>query len=467
MTTLIAIYLVLLSAFLCVRVLYQHLRGTHELVSLRNMFTAGFIVFQLTSAVPAMRGVYNNNFPLSDPGGTGLKYALMSTVFLVILMLCYNHGLGARRAAQRTPASRAVPEPVMLWIAMLILTCAAGVLRFGVLIPYVGILAQLLAVAVGASAAGLAGWVWSRRLLNPYVAIPALGIVGINSLIAISGAFGRRELLAVGGGMLWGMWFGHFRYLPVRTSLPRLAAIAILPLTALALYTAVRDPGEHDRTAGQHLQAMAQSGNVLDGLTMMATGQDAGRISMWLVENHRDRFEQRPLFTLWYLAVYPVPRQMWPDKPEPLSVLIPAMANMKKVNVGLLTMGGGIIGQSAAEGGWYAIVIYAAFFGALLRYFDELARVNAINPFVVVPVASAVGQVIGLPRGEVAAFTFVWLFSVGVSSVLLIVTAKAIEMCGLAHPVPEDPSPDYDDPDAADAGYEDSPHAAAGATPWQ
>ena len=107
-----------------------------------------------------------------------------------------------------------------------------------------------------------------------------------------------------------------------------------------------------------------------------------------------------------------VPRRWWPGKPIPLSMEIAREARLSRVNWNRLKLGPGVIGHAAAEGGWYALIIYALIAGLYFRFFDEIIRNNPDSPFVILAVGSALGQFLGLPRGSVPNFAFIAVMTV-------------------------------------------------------
>ena len=121
-------------------------------------------------------------------------------------------------------------------------------------------------------------------------------------------------------------------------------------------------------------------------------------------------------------------------------------------------MGPGIIGHSIADGGWPVLFLYAILFGIFLRFFDEIVSLNPHSVFMIIPIGAALGQVIGLARGETSTFAMAYVMSVGGSMLLMIIIAKFLEHLGLGRPQmepagAEDPA-DWDDRAKDDADLE-------------
>jgi hypothetical protein len=425
------IYLFVFSGALLVYMVWQHRRGVVELVTIRNIALFGFILFQMSSAAIRLVADRYEMFRMSDPAAAGFEFALMCTIFVPIALVSYRVAPGVRKPARALVAKKAaVGDGFMLGLAVL-LTILTLVFRFGVFIPYVAILTNMVAVGFAAVSSGLVGWVWSRRMMNIPLLLTAVVLFAANMALVMWGEFGRRNLVAVAGGLIWGMYYGHWRYLRAGPMFLRLAVVSAVPVIFLALYTSVRSSGDGQRSTLGHLQAM-QEGKLSEGLLLLFDGQNTGTAALWCIENYPENYEYSHLFTIQYFFIIPIPRAMWETKPAPLSTKLASFANVRGVDQGKVTLPAGIIGNAAAEGGWYALVIYAFVSGVFLRFFDELIRQNPWSPFVVLPVGCQLGQVLGLARGETALFanTYVLAF-IGVW-ITMSLTAKLLDAMGVS-----------------------------------
>ncbi len=450
MTTLIAMFLVLLSIILVVIMFRDHRRGTCELLSCRNLALVGLILFQLTSAAYSLASGDHSNYYIAEPVRTGLIFTAMTVTLIILSLWAYRHGWFVTGLAARLPTTRAHPGDVALLLNAVFLTVLAALLRFGVAIPIISIVAGAVGVGLSAVAGGLVGWVWGRRLLNPVLIFYSGMIVAANLAVVMSGTFGRRGLVTVGASILWGMYYSAWRHLQTRALMTRLAVLSIPPILLLALFTSVRSAGEHQRTTREQVQAMVQGGDIVRGVTGLLSGQYVGSVSMFLIENHPENYEYRHLESLYYFFLIPIPRQWWPSKPTPLSMAIAREARVSRVQWNRLKLAPGIIGHAAAEGGWYALIIYAIVAGLFFRFFDEIIRLNIDSPFVVLAVGSAVGQYIGLPRGSVPNFALIAVMTVAGSMVILITLGKLVERLSPAPLVEEyDDAEEWDDDDDA------------------
>jgi hypothetical protein len=424
-------YLFFLAFCLIVLMVWQHRRGVVELVSIRNMAILGFIVFQLTSAALRLTSSEFGLMKISSPDSTGVTYALMATVFLPLALLSYKVAPGVRAPARLLARRKAEAGDGFLLLLAALLTAAALVMRFGVLIPYVAIYTNLVGVGFAAVACGLGGWVWARRFSNPMVLLTLLLLVAVNGAIVMWGEFGRRNLVAVSAAVIWGMYYSAWRYMSGWKLLVRATAIGAIPLVFIALFTSVRTSADGGRNVVDHLIAM-KDGSVIEGTALLLEGQATGTVSLWCIENFPENYEYDHLFTIQYFFILPIPRAIWETKPTPLSTKVASRANVRGVDQGKVTLPAGILGNAAAEGGWYALIIYALISGVFLRFFDELIRQNPWSPFVVLPVGCQLGQVLGLARGETALFanTYVLAF-IGVW-ITMSLTAKLLDAMGVS-----------------------------------
>jgi len=457
MTTILAYYFMFLTVAVVAYVLIQYLRGKDDLCTLRNVALLGFIIFQLVSA--GLR-LYTNSykpFRISDPAGAALIYATWATIFLVIMLLTYRIGWGSKWLASKVPVAESVPQDTALLLMAAVLGILGLILRVTSKIPTLGALSDYLGTGYAAMSAGLCGWVWAKRFINPVVAVYTAFIVCLGFATVMYSSFGRRGLIAVAAGLLWGMYYSTLRNERPTTALARLGLVASVPLIFIALYTSVRSAGEHERTASQHLSAIARGGDIANGMMLLFEGQNVGNEGFWLIENYPRSYEYRWFFTLRYTVEVLVPRIIYPGKPDPLSNLVASQANIPKVNQDELKMSPGILGSAATEGGIWAVIVYAIVAGLFLRFYDQLCILHPHSPFVIMPVACSMGQVLGFARGETSVMVNAFILAtVGCWGTMLVVGKLVESMRG----GPAGPSPPED-------GEEAAPHEVDPYEQWQ
>jgi hypothetical protein len=237
---------------------------------------------------------------------------------------------------------------------------------------------------------------------------------------------------------------------------PRLAMIAIPPVVLLAAFTSVRESQQRE-SLGARVGQLANTSNLDEGFMDLLSGQNCAPTSMWLIDNYPERFEYRHMMTIKYFFMLPIPRSIWHTKPEPLSTEIAAKARIQGVRQDELKIGPGVVGHSAAEGGWYALLVYGAVAGLFIRFFDELVRLKPTNAYVVLPIGSAMGQIVGLPRGDAAVFGANYVAAVLGAYVSTLILAKVLGAVGLGRidePVAAPPLAEGEEFELADENVE-------------
>lgn len=437
------ILLVGLSILIAIYVLAGYLRGRAELVSLRNVALAGFILFQsLSAAIWLMRDAYFQKYPLLSPGDTAMTFFFASTLFVGLALFVYSRGWIARPLASLVPKPGIVPTDTAMWATIVVLTVSAAVLRFAVFIPYINILGEIMGTAVAGAAAGFAGWLIGRNLTNVLVLGAAFVVIVTNLGIGMTGEYGRRSIVTIGLGVIIGLYYAKLRYLSPARTLTLLTAAAVPVLLFTAAYTSIRGGDVRRGNFFQFVRAMASGGSIKGGLADF-DGQGTGGVSLWLIEffGPEGAREPTPFRAFRYFIVYPVPRAFFEEKPLPLSIEIPVLANATGVAVGSITIGPGIIGHTFADGGWHIVVFYAVLGGVLLRIGDEVIRRSPHAPFVVLPAGSMLGQVFSIPRGESSSMLFLAVFGTVTCYIYVAGIGRVLQYFGYA----EAGNPDIED----------------------
>lgn len=465
----IAKYILALVALANIAViLVPYLRGTGELLSCRNFFLLGFTIYQITSGIVTLHNPFSfaTELTLSRQDDIAIEFAMWVVIFEILFLVAYQWGLGARRFAQWTPIIRGEPREAVLWIFAFTLLGVALVLRFSVLIPYVAIITTHIGWSVAAVAAGLGAWIWVRRPLNPAAAGFMFLILFLAIAINISGAFGRRPIAAIGGCLAWATYYSRWRNLPPASVIGRAAVFGIIPLILVAKFTAARNVDFQDSSLGvfSRIYAIAKADTVF-GIKDLFFGQECAAWSMHLMERYPEYHEYRHLHAIKFYFQFSIPRAIWPEKPDALAIIAVSDADIAGVPEGF-SIGPGILGHAGAEGGLYALVLYAIVLGFFIRYFDAVLERAPMQPFVALPIGSSLGNLIGIPRGETPNFAYEFTVGVMGAFLMLVVVARLLKLAGLIAPEDlareddtdsEDHPPRYD-PELA-ASYSEGPDA--------
>jgi hypothetical protein len=128
----------------------------------------------------------------------------------------------------------------------------------------------------------------------------------------------------------------------------------------------------------------------------------------------RGDMEPQPLNTFKFMAVYVIPRKIWPDKPYSLGRVITHQMLGRET-----TWGTGVAGHSAYEGGLIVAAMFGYFAAFGVRFFDDPLKRQPTNVFLIGMLAAAGMHLIAWPRGDLAVMTFevaeCFFFTIGLS----------------------------------------------------
>ena len=413
MSLLIILYLTGLILFLiwyCVR---QYRRGQAELLSLRNFFLLGFIMWQLVSPIlllitrTAPDGVNILNY-----NRTGVEFAILATVFIIIFLFVYEMGWVVKRLAVITPMPKVIPSDLGLVGLSVTCTILAIILKFGFLVPFFGDLFARFSEGLSAVAIGLVIITMFRRKLNLAVMIVAAVVLVTDIGISVMWIGSRRPLMGVFLAMIWALYYFIWRGRSITRIMVTACVLSLGPILFMAAFSTIRYAGgtKDDRSLSDHAARIGDA-DIKAGLLDLVSGANIASCSFWLIETHPEELEYRHLNTLKYFIVYPIPRAIWQDKPTVMALDFAGLAGMRGVPIGQFSVGPGVIGSAACEGGLYALFIYAVWLGLMARYFDELVKLNILSPVAVLIVGAGLGQWLAVPRGETGSFAAIYLFT--------------------------------------------------------
>jgi len=437
MQTFLAYFIVLVAIWLAGYMIVDARRGRSDLFSVRNFFLLGFIVFQLTSASLTLWTGYYDAVQCADYGKTGLIYTVMVLTFLTLFLTFYRRGRMASNLAARVRGRYGTVGPSsMLLMAALFLTGAMVWRLLLSQIPVFGVLAVIVASGLAASAAGLAAWAWAPRWSNPVVALTALAIIGGSLTIVFFGDFGRRNALDIFLACLWGAHHGHWKHIGLKRARVQIFPLAGAALLFLAAFTAGRGNLADSKLSVTESFARLGEGNLGQGFLDLATGQAAAACSMWLIETRPEPFPYDSFHTLRYFLFHPVPRIIWENKPIGLGSAMTTQSGVRNRSKEF-SFGPGLMGHIVNDNPWLTMVPYAFGFAFLMKFMDHLIKVHPTNPFIIIPLGVALGDMLGIPRGE-AGFFLARIFIMSISAWVGIGFFGMIaKMLGVVMPPPE------------------------------
>jgi hypothetical protein len=390
-----------------------YIRGQADLLTARNFFLLGALLYVGFSGVKASREGHFYDYSQK----VYLQYYVYIVVFFVVFSLAYRKLQWPRRAAARRFLTWPQQEGIGLWFPMaLTLTAMLGQI---ILVQVPGVRALLVRVGVIAPAFALvfALAIWKRNKLSP-VSVALVAIVFFaGAYLSFSSGGGRRFLyaLAIAAPVCFYWWTLRYRR-PLLTMSIFAVVLAIWPIADSA-YRAARWYGFSGRAKTEDVGAATRWRIFKDSLfaTGETFGQSALQIGQTTVENmllttyifgegHAQfpDFYVKPLHSLYVLTTLPFPRALWEDKPISLGITLPYDSGILTKEVARTNWGPGIVAHAVHDGGIPAAILYAVIIGLALRFVDELLVRHPGNPFLLGFLCSASVQIAAFIRGDLA-----------------------------------------------------------------
>jgi hypothetical protein len=441
MTALLAVLLLLLAGVLLIMMVVQAARGISDLFTVRNFFLLGFILFQLTSPAMSLWTDRYDTLKVYDQPRAAVIYCLLTVLFLALFLFITARRQLVHAIALRFGANTGSPGPgSMLTLAAVFL--GLGILAKAILvqIPYLGIIADAMGSGILIVTVAMAAWAAAPRMLNPAVTLPAALLITASVLTTLSlSAFSRRDVVALVVAMAWGAYHGYWKYMGLKATLARGAVVFFLGLLLFGAFTVTRSYEKLTSTPGALLGRLT-SANPFQGLYELGTGQFAGANSMWIIQTRPDVIPYDTLHTARYVLAHPIPRAVWPDKPGALGQTLTKQGRVRNVSKGT-SLGPGLIGHIYNDNPWLAFLPYTIVLALFISFLDELIRVRPWNPFVVLPIVVALGEIVAFPRGELGLFFVRAVAYLAGSWILLNATAATLRMVGWLPRVDPEPEP--------------------------
>jgi hypothetical protein len=451
--------LILVGVWLIGYMIRQAVTGKRPLLSIRNMFFLGVLIFQISSAALSYFYEHYGELPLGDPVGTGIKFLLILGTFLILFNIAYERGWCTFGIQNRVKVKVPIPGTGALIIVSLACLGTAALLRFALgQIPLIGILAEIGGGAMASMAAGTAAWLWAQKARNPLLLAFAVVIIAASSALMMVDTFGRRGMVSVVVAALWGAYHGGFRHVNLRRAAVPLVVLGLGGFALVAAFTSVRGEEGKGTNLAEVLRRLPEA-DIGKGALALLTGQDAGPNSMWVIENRPEPYPYQPLESLIYFVVHPIPRTMWEGKPIGLGTLM-VTQSLVQGKGDEYSVGPGLVGHIVNDNPWIALPLYAVLLAALVRIMDDLLKRFPNHPYVVIPLGIELGEIIGMPRGELGFFLFRAVMGMIFAYYGTLILAKALNAMGFSARHMEQPAPELEE-----AGeYE---HAAPAITDYQ
>jgi hypothetical protein len=401
------------------------LRRNWDVLSWRNLFLVGYAHFVFLSGYFTAshgRGVIRQG-AVTDY--TMALYAVLAPLFFVLFLGCAalarNKGLFQRMIPR---LELPVTTPAILVSIVVLLTLAVGCM-VAPLPKYLLLLAYQFQAGLAITAVGLATYWWLANRFNPASWALLLGTIGLGILLCTAGGIGRRDAVAALIAVPWMWYFATLRYRSAVSMALPVAGLAVAGVLFIAAYTVVRAQGvkEHQGAGvSQRLQQftnLATNPEISDDAVQNMLYTDTAGNTMFIFKNYPANYEYTPFRSLWWMVVNPVPRSIYPSKPDALGIVLQKQMGVEA------NLGPGVLGQGWSEGGAVAVVIFAVFLGLLYGAMDRALFDRAWNPFFVAVAGSSAGNVLAMPRGDVALF-LIQVFAAMVASAAVLALVNLV-----------------------------------------
>jgi hypothetical protein len=428
MSGFIAFALNLIGFGLIAMILVQGFRRKVDFICYRNFYLIGFIFFQVFSGSSVIAAQNFGAMVIENPRAAYTTFLLYTIVFLAIFLLSYHKmNLVGWAAGVLSPKRTYTVNDWLFLMAAVALTCLGLAARFGLArVPGFNFFFSLVPVAPLACA--MVGWVWGGRRLN-FAVLAVGGITVAACLFLTLGLYGRRPLVAACMALLCGAYFRMRLTMTLKSMAVYLIPIVLGMVFVVGSFSIVRGLYRDGASPVTLIRSLLNTrfSSAVDKVTERSPDAAA---TIWAIDAYPKRLEQKTLFSLKYMLYHPIPRDLWDEhlidvmgpKPVPLALEVAELARIKGVAWGRITIPPGVLGYAQAEGGFIVLLLYAVFFGQFCRFFDEIIRRNPTNPFMLLAVVCTLGDLIGLPRGDIAIFAnFVFLGFVGDYLLLLVI----------------------------------------------
>jgi hypothetical protein len=400
----IAIVLIV-GAFIAV----PFLRRKSDLITGWNSLLLGLVLF---TGLGSIEVKYVSNFAWQSldwfqPMAKEVQWYMLATAaFIAMLLAAYYFNGPAKRFAQR----RLQKWPEMnASVTFFVLGCCLTIILISFVagrITFIGPASAKLGHKAAVFACVFSFMLWYRNRVNMAWLILFVSVLMIAMLYSMLVSPGRRLLLSIFLGPVLCAYWIHVRHWKPAKILFTMGVAACVLLAVSAAYSKFRwyslTSVEKRSVKGviQQIRDLQTKGDVFSVFLrgrLAYFGQSSGQFGL-LTQRYvgQGTLEPVPLNSLRFLASYPIPRKVWPDKPEVIGLtVVRDVAHIPGTNWGL-----GIAGQGAYEGGIPALMLYAVLLAFFVRIIDEPLRMQPDNPFLIAMHAAALPHIIGIARGD-------------------------------------------------------------------
>lgn len=393
-------------------------RNDRSLISPTAVFLLGILIFQVVSPFVTLLTGENYRFHILETEKTSFYFILYLYLFLFPFVF-----VNLKRTKKKKKLKEEEKDFDFVYkISGKKLLIFSGFLLFAGLFTSIfasdgsGSFTHFLSLASFAFLGGVGvvvGFLVARKeCRQPIIIILAIVFAIFAAYFAYDGVFGRRPILNVLLGLVYGVSWARMFKLRVRSFI----IVSVFCLGSFVFLSFLTGSRTHSSDVKLGIQKIHFTGDTfIRGIQLLFSGQDTGAASFWIIENFPDHEEvsyfQAPLYAL----VYPIPRAIWKNKPIPLSSRLHYYAGFRNDidNLGS-TRGPGIVGHGVAEGGVVTLMVYGIFLGWFFRVLDSMVLGKAARFPLIVSAGCGLGYVLGFARGDLGSAFWRWSFSFGI-----------------------------------------------------
>jgi hypothetical protein len=433
-------------------------RGKAELVSAWNFLLLGVAIF---AGIGCYEAAIN---PLRFPGvewfnptKAEVNWFMMAwTVFLVALYASYYWDPISRWSARRflvkwPPLSMPVFFYVMIVCMALSLTIFSPTLLS---MPFFGRLFINVSHKAFIFGCLFSFVLWYRNPRNLLWFSIFVVVFLVMCLLSMYAAVGRRLLLSVFLVPLCVIYYYHARHWRPTWSMAAIALGLLAVFIVNLMYNSIRHfhharGQEVERSVANIIEQVKGVGGqgwleYFANEKLFNLSQQVAHYSMLTDRMVRiSDIEPRLLNTFVFIIAYPIPRAIWPEKPQSLGNTIVKDSGIVRVTT--TNWGCGVPGHAAYEGGLLAAILYAYMAGFGVRFLDDLLRSQPTNPFLLGILAAGAMHILAWPRGDLLNMTvetaeaFFFAAALGIGGRLLFGTQRlgpVMQWRGAPFPLP-------------------------------
>ena len=334
-------------------ILYNYLVVGDDLITARHLFLLGcskfFGIAALTTGVTRL---YRGNHPMSDV----LLLLAGTALFFATFWYAYNRwSLPQKIALKRWRTSPTVNSVSILVVGSIAMFFGLLASVLPVEIPVIGQITNVLGKLLPAASVALFFFCWLRNPVN-LIYLAATGAAFLLAIfVALFGA-GRHPLFAALIAIPIAWYWAKWRYQGPTATIGRILALGVGAAIVILAYSGFRHDFMGDADSGIAMDRVRQ----LMRFQLETTGdsesflqEDAITVSLLCIEEFHRNGDPDYFHTLRFVLSNPIPRDIWPDKPQALGESLPE--SLGEFSDGYVNWGTGIIGNAFHDGGiWMA-----------------------------------------------------------------------------------------------------------------